>query len=106
ATILVASDVDNPLLGRSGAAAVFGPQKGASPADIAVLEASLTRWATLTKAATGRDVACEPGAGAAGGTGFAALAFLGARLLPGAGVMLDLTGFDAALAGAGLVITG
>ncbi len=106
ATILVASDVDNPLLGPSGAAAVFGPQKGASRADIAVLDLALTRWATLTRAATGRDVACEPGAGAAGGTGFAALAYLGARLVPGAGLMLDLVGFDDALAGADLVITG
>ncbi len=105
-TILVASDVDNPLLGRSGAAAVFGPQKGASQRDIAVLEAALARWATLTEAATGQDVAATPGAGAAGGTGFAALAYLGARLVPGARLLLDLTGFDAALAGADLVITG
>ncbi len=106
ATILVASDVDNPLLGPSGAAAVFGPQKGASPADIAVLDRALARWAALTETATGRDFACEPGAGAAGGTGFAALAYLGARLVPGAGLLLDLTGFDDALAGADLVITG
>ena len=101
ATILVASDVDNPLLGPSGAAAVFGPQKGASPADIAVLDRALARWAALTRAVTGRDVACEPGAGAAGGTGFAALAYLGARLVPGAGLLLDLIGFDDALAGRG-----
>ncbi len=106
ATILVASDVDNPLLGPSGAAAVFGPQKGASPADIAVLDQALARWAALTRAVTGRDVACEPGAGAAGGTGFAALAYLAARLVPGAELLLDLTGFDEALAGADLVITG
>ncbi len=97
-TILVASDVDNPLLGRSGAAAVFGPQKGASQRDIAVLEAALARWATLTEATTGQDVAATPG--------FAALAYLGARLVPGARLLLDLTGFDAALAGAELVITG
>ena len=82
APILVASDVDNPLLGPSGAAAVFGPQKGASPADIAVLEAGLARWAALTTAATGRDVSGVPGAGAAGGTGFAALAYLGAGWCP------------------------
>jgi glycerate kinase len=104
--ILVASDVDNPLLGPSGAATVFGPQKGASTAHIAVLEAGLTRWAALTAAAIGRDVSAVPGAGAAGGTGFAALAYLGGRLLPGAELMLDLTGFDAALDGADLVITG
>ncbi len=105
-SILVASDVDNPLLGPSGAAAVFGPQKGASGADIAMLEAALARWAALTNSATGSDVAGVPGAGAAGGTGFAALAYLGARLVPGAQLLLDLTGFDAALPGADLVITG
>jgi glycerate kinase len=104
--ILVASDVDNPLLGPSGAAAVFGPQKGAAENDIAVLEAALARWAAMTRSATGRDVAGQPGAGAAGGMGFAALAYLDARLVPGAQLILDLVGFDDALAGADLVITG
>ena len=104
--LLVASDVDNPLLGPAGAAAVFGPQKGASPADVTLLDLALGRWAALTAAATGKDLAAAPGAGAAGGTGFAALAYLGARLVPGADLVLDLIGFDAALAGAGLVITG
>jgi glycerate kinase len=102
----VASDVDNPLLGRSGAAAVFGPQKGAAPADVIVLDRALARWAELTNSATGLDLAGAPGAGAAGGTGFAALAYLGARLVAGADLVLDLTGFEAALAGAGLVLTG
>jgi glycerate kinase len=106
AAILVAGDVDNPLLGPSGAAAVFGPQKGASSADIGVLEAGLTRWAAMTTAAIGRDVSRVQGAGAAGGTGFAALAYLGGRLVPGAELLLDLTGFNAAVAGADLVITG
>jgi glycerate 2-kinase len=106
ARVLVASDVDNPLLGPSGAAVVFGPQKGASQHDIAVLEAAMARWATLTRSATGRDVAGQPGAGAAGGTGFAALAYLDARLVPGATLLLDLVGFDDALDGADLVITG
>ena len=106
AAVIVASDVSNPLLGPAGAAAVFGPQKGASSADIAVLEAGLARWASLTNAAIGRDFSSVPGAGAAGGTGFAALAYLGGRLVPGAELMLDLTGFTAALDGADLVITG
>jgi glycerate kinase len=106
AAVIVASDVSNPLLGPSGAAAVFGPQKGASSADIAVLEAGLARWASLTSAAIGRDAAAVPGAGAAGGTGFAALAYLGGRMVPGAELMLGLTGFTAALEGADLVITG
>ncbi len=104
--LLVASDVDNPLLGPQGAAAVFGPQKGATPADVKVLDAALGRFARLTESAVGRDVAGAAGAGAAGGTGFGALAYLGARLVPGADLVLDLIGFDAALAGAELVITG
>ncbi len=104
--VLVASDVDNPLLGPAGAAAVFGPQKGATGAQVAMLDRALTRWAELTAAATGRRCADLPGAGAAGGTGFAALAYLGARLVPGVDLVLDLIGFDAALAGADLVITG
>ncbi len=111
ARLLVASDVDNPLLGSSGAAAVFGPQKGASPGDVVVLEHALTRWAALTRSSTGLDVAAIPGAGAgggtgAGGTGFAALAYLGAGLVPGVDLVLDLIGFDTTLTGAGLVITG
>jgi glycerate kinase len=106
AEFMVASDVDNPLLGAEGAAAVFAPQKGASPADVQRLESGLARWSVLTTAATGRDVACTPGAGAAGGTGYAALAYLEAQLRPGIEMVLDLIGFDGAIAGADLVITG
>jgi glycerate kinase len=104
--VLVASDVDNPLLGESGAAAVFGPQKGASPAQVPQLDRALARWASLTAAVTGRDVAGSPGAGAAGGTGFAALAYLHAELKPGIELVLELVGLDAALARADLLITG
>ena len=104
--VLVASDVDNPLLGESGAAAVFGPQKGASPAQVLQLDRALARWAALTATATGRDVARSPGAGAAGGTGFAALAYLHAELKPGIELVLELVGLDAALARADLLITG
>jgi glycerate 2-kinase len=104
--LLVASDVDNPLLGPDGAAAVFGPQKGAGPEQVAALEQAMRRWAEMTAAATGRDLAGAPGAGAAGGTGFAALAYLGATLVPGVSLILDLVGFDAALDGADLVVTG
>src|SRR5215467_140443 len=106
ARLLVASDVDNPLLGPAGAATVFGPQKGASPEDVALLERAMSRWAALTVTATGRELSAAPGAGAAGGAGFGAMAYLGARLVPGADLVLDLIGFDAALTGAGLVITG
>jgi glycerate 2-kinase len=105
----LASDVDNPLLGPSGAAAVYGPQKGASDEDVRLLETGLARWADLAEAA-GRPsphrVADQPGAGAAGGLGFAALRFLGARMRPGIELLLELASFDDRLDGARLVITG
>jgi glycerate 2-kinase len=95
------TDVRAPLLGPSGAAAVFGPQKGASPADIAVLEAGLARLAGLLDG----DPA-EPGAGAAGGCGYGLAAGLGAKLLPGAAELAVVAGLPEALTGADLVITG
>jgi glycerate 2-kinase len=103
---VVASDVDSPLLGPAGAAAVFGPQKGAGPAEVAELERALTRWADVVARATGRDQADTPGAGAAGGVGFAAIALLGAAVRPGVEEVLELVGFADRLAGANLVITG
>ena len=106
AEVLVASDVDNPLLGPHGAAAVYGPQKGASPADVAALDAALARWADVTEAAAGRRLRDEPGTGAAGGLGFASLLFLRAALRPGIELLLDMLGFAAHLDGADLVITG
>ena len=104
--IIVATDVDNPLLGPNGAAAVFGPQKGASSADVATLEQALATWARVVSGTIGRDEADRPGAGAAGGAGYAALALLGATLRPGIELILDLIDFEARLAGADLVITG
>jgi glycerate kinase len=104
--IVVASDVDNPLLGPDGAAAVYGPQKGASPEDIRILEAGLRRWADLGEATIRRTVRNAAGAGAAGGVGFAALAFLGARVEPGISYLLDLLDFTGKARGARLVITG
>jgi glycerate 2-kinase len=104
--IMVASDVDNPLLGPRGAAAVFGPQKGATADDVDVLEAGLVKWARAVTDATGRDAAGQPGAGAAGGTGFAALSILGAQIRPGIELVLELLDFETALAGADLVVTG
>jgi glycerate kinase len=103
---IVATDVDNPLLGESGAAAVYAPQKGADAGDVAVLEAGLARWADVAERALGARKREEPGAGAAGGLGFAALAFLGAATRPGIEVMLDLLSFAGHLPGARLVITG
>ncbi len=104
--IIVATDVDNPLLGERGAAAVYSPQKGASAADAAALEEGLARWADVAEHALGRVKRHDRGAGAAGGLGFAALMFLGATMRPGIEVMLDLASFAHRLADARLVITG
>ncbi|WP_432494124.1 glycerate kinase [Kineococcus gypseus] len=102
----LAADVDNPLLGPRGAAAVFAPQKGADPAQVAQLEAGLERLADALSAAGAPDARAVPGAGAAGGTGLVALGLLGARRRPGAQVVLELVGFDGRAAGADLVLTG
>lgn len=105
--LVLASDVDNPLTGPVGAPAVYGPQKGASSEDVAVLDAALAHYASVLGPASGRtEVADTPGAGAAGGIGYGALAALGARFRPGIEVMLDVLGFAPALARATLVITG
>jgi glycerate kinase len=104
--VVAATDVDNPLLGPRGAAAVYGPQKGASPDDVARLEEGLARWADVAERSFGFAMRDEPGAGAAGGLGFAALGFLGATTQPGIELMLDLLSFAGHLPGARLVITG
>ena len=104
--IIVASDVDNPLLGPNGAAAVFGPQKGAQPQEVQTLERGLHHWSELVSRATGRDDTGRPGAGAAGGAGYAALAVLDAEIRPGIELILDLIDFDARVVGADLVVTG
>ncbi|MDN5797865.1 MAG: glycerate kinase [Intrasporangium sp.] len=104
-----ACDVDNPLTGPRGAAAVYGPQKGATATDIARLDGALAHWADVVTAATGRDERDTAGAGAAGGVGYAALALLGATLRPGIDLVLELVGFHQVLADLGpgdLVITG
>jgi glycerate kinase len=104
--IIVASDVDNPLLGPDGAASVFGPQKGAGPQDVEALEHGLRHWSQLVSEATGRNDVERPGAGAAGGTGYAALALLNAEIRPGIELILSLINFDAQVLGADLVVTG
>lgn len=104
--VTVACDVVNPLTGSNGAAAVYGPQKGASAADVAVLDAALAHWADLVQGATGKDWRGAAGAGAAGGVGFGAIALLGASLRPGIELVLDLVGFADQLVEATLVITG
>jgi glycerate kinase len=105
-SLILATDVVNPLAGPDGAAQVYGPQKGASPAQVIELDRGLRRWTAVVADATGTDRSGEPGAGAAGGVGFAALAVLGAERRPGIEVMLDLADFGTALDGASLVITG
>ena len=104
--IIVACDVDNPLCGERGASAVFGPQKGATPEVVAELDAALQHYAEHARAATGRDIASEPGAGAAGGLGAGMLFFTPATLRPGVDIVLDAVNFDSLVARADFVITG
>ncbi len=104
--LAIACDVDNPLLGPHGAAAVYGPQKGANPADVAFLDGVLTRLADALAAATGRDLRGLPGAGAAGGLGWALAAVCGARLERGVGLVAAARGLAEALRGADLCLTG
>ena len=102
----VACDVDNPFCGPEGAAAVFGPQKGAGLQQVEALDRGMNHFARLVRESTGVDLQAVPGSGAAGGVGGALKAFLAAPLLPGAHLVLDATGFDAKASGCDLVITG
>ncbi|WP_345814029.1 glycerate kinase [Paraburkholderia sp. PREW-6R] len=99
------SDVDNPLNGEHGATAIFGPQKGVKPEQVASLDAALARFADVLEPALARTMRNQPGAGAAGGLGFA-LHMLGARFEPGAETVARQIGLDAALDGADWLITG
>ncbi|MFE4951842.1 glycerate kinase [Leifsonia sp. NPDC056665] len=101
----VLSDVTSPLLGPDGAAAMFGPQKGAGPGDLPVLEAGLARFADVLREAGVTVDPATPGAGAAGGTGFGLLAW-GATIAPGSAAVGDALGLPAAVAGADAVVTG
>jgi glycerate kinase len=105
ARIAVLSDVNNPLCGPLGASAVFGPQKGVDAARVPVFDAALARFAALAEAACQRAVAASPGAGAAGGLGFA-LQLIGAAMSSGAAVVADLVRLDDALADADWALTG
>ena len=105
-SIEVACDVNNPLCGPTGASAIFGPQKGASAEDIALLDAALNRFGEVVKRDLRRDVGDIPGAGAAGGLGAGLMAFANARLRLGADIVLEAVGLDAKLEGADLVIVG
>ncbi|RZQ60702.1 glycerate kinase [Amycolatopsis suaedae] len=104
--VSVATDVTNPLLGERGAAAVFGPQKGAGEHEVAVLDKALSAWADALVRAGCPDVRDVPGAGAGGGVAAGALACLGGRVASGFDLVGKLTGVPDAIAGADLVITG
>ncbi len=104
-TITIMSDVDNVLAGPGGATAIFGPQKGVRPERVGEVDARLARFAALVEKALGKTAHARPGAGAAGGLGFA-LQLLGGEMRSGAEVVADLIGLDPALQGADWVITG
>ena len=105
-SFVVATDVQNRLLGRRGATRVYGPQKGLSPKDFTLAERCLSRLARVAKAQFGRDFAREPGAGAAGGLGFGLLAFVGAELQPGFDLFARQAALERRLRTADLVVTG
>ena len=104
--VTVLCDVDNPLLGPRGAAAVYGPQKGATPAGVALLERGLARLAAAVQSTTGRAIANLSGGGAAGGLAAGAVAFMDAALTSGAEAVMQTIGLDEELAEADWVITG
>jgi glycerate kinase len=106
AAVEVACDVTNPLTGPGGASAVYGPQKGATPEVVAELDAALHHFAEIIRRDLGVDVEQLPGAGAAGGLGAGLVAFTGARLRPGAEMVMEALQLDQRLTGANLVITG
>lgn len=106
-SFVVCCDVDNPLCGPQGAAAVYGPQKGASPPQVERLDAALRRLGRILEAEPGGEGVCSlPGGGAAGGTGAGLAALLGAELRPGFPLLAELAGLEEAIAGADLVVTG
>jgi glycerate kinase len=104
--VKVATDVTNPLTGPEGASHVYGPQKGADPPTVALLDQALAHFARVIERNLQRSVSDVPGAGAAGGCGAGLMAFLDAELVPGARLIVDAAGLPGALNGADLVITG
>ena len=105
-TVILACDVDNPLVGAQGAATVYGPQKGATSDDVELLDKALSHYAEVVHRDMGLHLSHRAGAGAAGGTGAGAIAFLGAVSSSGIELMLEVVGFARAVEGADLVITG
>lgn len=105
-SVKIICDVNNPLLGERGAAAVFAPQKGATPAMVAQLENGLAHWAAVVQRETGKDFSLQKGAGAAGGIAIPLLAFYSAEIVPGASFVLSQLQLDDAVQWADIVITG
>jgi glycerate kinase len=106
ATIIGATDVTNPLCGPTGASAVYGPQKGATPEMVAELDAALRHFARVVRHDLGKDVLDRPGSGAAGGLGAGLMAFAGGQLRSGIDMVCEILEFDKHVEGADLVITG
>lgn len=104
--IMIATDVNNPLCGPKGASATFGPQKGATPEMVKLLDEALSRLADFSAQVLSRDERHSPGAGAAGGLGFAAMAWLNAQMRPGAALVAELVSLDQAMRLADLAFTG
>jgi len=105
-SIDIACDVANPLCGDNGASAIYGPQKGAGPSDVRSLDSALAHYADVVERSIGARVRDVPGAGAAGGAGFGFMALAGARLRPGADLVLEALAFERRLEGADLIVTG
>ena len=105
-SVVAATDVTNPLCGPTGASAVYGPQKGASPEVVAELDAALSNFGMIVGRDLGRDVMDSPGTGAAGGLGAGLMAFAGAEIMSGIDMVCEVLDFDVHLEGADLVITG
>ncbi len=104
--VVVATDVTNPLVGPNGAAVIYGPQKGASPEEVDLLESALLRYAAVVRRQFGIDVAHQPGAGAAGGLAAGLIAFLGARVESGFDWVAKAAGLDERLVAADVVVSG
>ena len=105
-TVNVACDVNNTLCGEHGASAIFGPQKGASPSDVKLLDSNLLHWANIIKSQFNKDILNVPGSGAAGGLGGGLMAFANAKLSSGADIILNSLNYDSKLDGVDLVIVG
>ena len=104
--VLAATDVTNPLVGPNGAAAIFGPQKGASADDVQALEAALVRYASVVRRSLGVDISAMPGSGAAGGLAGGLVAFLGAKIVSGFDVVAEATHLEERFEAADLIVTG